>query len=712
MKKILLPLLLFLIAALDSNAQKWMMPANGAKLTYGNLQTKLLVTYLASPRSYNTKRYYENGALMADEQWLDSLHHGNARYYLPNGSLSKEITFNKNFIKAYTAYVNGVVYTKISADRTEVVNKGRRLNLAFDKYYEVNYDGYVQVFTRRQVIDFLSNVMMPEEVTELMAAKFDASMKNLPAGSDLLGCTAGTSGFNDHGVDLASFNASSQSKNNRPAGGIAAVGSSSQMQVGTLINDAQGQCSGGGSGGGRPGSTSGVRPTYSSQEQAARQKAQAMISNCQSQTSADKKNQMIGIDSKDVQTGIGYAAGAASAAIRFTKMAGTYMVQSASTEIQLAEILAEAGIPQSAGFVAEAGEVMVAAATTPVAEVVAAGAAGYSLGTLLNKAFAEKLIQNSGAMAKATTSEYEAEQTKLAADAQKKKEAQDAAAKKAADAQGASPTPGANPPAGNTPPGGTPAKDNAQGTPPATTDPAPTTPPTKAPGVSTPNPEATDPCQAMQNFFNQCERSAWKEYRCAEFVRMINGCNGDVTVINPAPDGSELAAVGCKSGNASAVARALDCKKKGMIQLTTPEGQGCGHGQPALNKGMLPDRNGNVTDPTRNPMGALFQNRNVGQLNAASLQTRLASAKPLLVVFYDPSCNSCQQHLNTVLGSDMTSSLQGMDIAVVDVSENPSLATKYNISIVPTSFRSTNGSLGQRAEGAMSAADLKSYLRK
>ncbi|RYY39741.1 MAG: hypothetical protein EOO08_08700 [Chitinophagaceae bacterium] len=704
MKRFASCLLVGLLSILAARAQRWQIPANGKRITFSNLQTKLLVTYLAAPRSYNTKQYYENGRIMADENWRDSLHHGVGRYYLPDGTLSKEINFDRNYITSYVAYVNGAVYTKISADRSEVIHQGRRLNLAFDRYYEVDFEGYVQVFTRKQVIDFLSIVMMPEEVTQLMADKFDAAMKNLPAGSDLLGCSNGTSRFDDHGADLASFNASSGSKTSRPTTGFGVAGGAGQMQIGKLLNDAMGQCAGAGRAGGVTGA-GGVRPRYSAEEQRAREQTQTMIANCRAQSSTDRKNKMIGVEGRDVETGINYAAGITSATIRFGRLAGQFMVERGAA--QVAATLAEGGTPIMGTIVEVAGESVAAAAAAPAAQVIAAGAAGYSLGTLINKAFLGKIIQNSDAMAAATTSDFEAEQTRLAAEAQKKKEAQDAAAKKAGGGQSATP------PANTPPPASTPAPENSQGTTPSVPDPGTSnTPPASAPGVKMPSPEANDPCQSMQNFFNRCESSGWKEFKCAEYVRLLNNCKGDLTVINPTPDGSELAAVGCGASGNSAAVRALDCKKKGMIQITSPDGKaGCGHGQPVLDRGMLPDRHGNATDPARNPMGAMLQNKGVAQVNAATLQTRLASARPLLVIFYDPQCSFCNNHLTAILAPENSAALKGVDVVAVDVTENPSLATQYGVSVVPTTYRSSGGKLARKAEGAMNSNDLRTYLQ-
>ncbi len=659
--------IIFLTLALPKlHAQKkWTLPQNNAKKYYANNIVRSEVLHLNNPSHYNIKQYYENGQLKSDEIWQDSVRHGLCKYYNPKAALVKEITFNRNYIQNYKSYKNNALYCHINTDRSIIVNKGKTLKLDFGTYYELDNSGLIMPFSKINAIDYLLIVMMPEEVTQVMEDKFSKFLENNPhvPGSDIISCNEGQQLFDDKGVSLTALSPNLSTKNSSFNKNLSNNNSSigkfnPNPQAGGLAKDIFNKC--GANSAALNGGNS-LTPKYNSLEQSARQTIQQMISSCKGSANFNDKNGMIGLD-KDDAVNLSRSATAISAARNFSQWIATAVIP--RTGGAIAPIIEAAGLGTAETALNALAMDVLAVTASPVVAVVAAGASGYSAGTLLNNLFAEELIQG------ALDGILEKEANEIAADVTKTREAQEKAAKEAKE---------------------------------ATENKEPKTDDKNTIKMPLPDGENHDPCQAMENFYNQCERSSWKEYRCANFVRLINKCAGDIRVINPSPDGTDLFAVGCKSGENKEKLNELDCRKKGMIMTPTEGSSGCIKG--TLTADIITKVNDpRITDPVNPGFSRTLSKNKIALIDKTQFSTKLSSAKPVIIVFADKSCPFSESHLQNFSGTAKT-----LEVCVIEVSEQSILADEYQINVVPTTFTVKNGKLTNRKEGSMSSDDAQKY---
>jgi hypothetical protein len=668
--RLTLSIILLIISLPKSNAQKkWTLPQNNAKKYYANKIIRSEVIHLNNLSHYNLKQYYENGQLKSDEIWQDSVRHGLCKYYNPKAALVKEITFNRNSIQNYKSYKNNALYCHINTDRSIIVNKGKTLKLDFGTYYELDNSGLIMPFSKINAIDYLLIVMMPEEVTQVMEDKFSKFLENNPhvPGSDIISCNEGQQLFDDKGVSLTASSPNLNTKNSTFNKNLSNNNSSigkfnPNPQAGGLAKDIFNKC--GANSAALNGGNS-LTPKYSNLEQSARQTIQQMISSCKSASNFNDKNGMIGVDQNDADNVAKLATGV-SAIRNFSQWTATLVIQNTggAAGTAIAPIIEAAGFGTAeTTFNLIAADVL-AVTTGPVVAVVAAGASGYSAGTLLNKLFFDKIVQ------KAFDGILTKESNAIAAEVTATREAQEKAAKEAKEATENK----------------EPKKDDKN-------------------TIKTPLPDGEnhDPCQAMENFYNQCERSNWKEYRCANFVRLINKCAGDIRVINPSPDGTDLFAVGCKSGENKEKLNELECRKKGMIMTPTEGSRGCIKG--TLKVDIISKANDpRITDPVNPGFSRTLSQNNFASIDKIQLSTKLSSAKSVIVVFADKSCPFSESHLQNFSGTAKT-----LEVCVIEVSEQSILADEYQINVVPTTFTVKNGKLTNRKEGGMSTDDAKKY---
>jgi hypothetical protein len=74
-----------------------------------------------------------------------------------------------------------------------------------------------------------------------------------------------------------------------------------------------------------------------------------------------------------------------------------------------------------------------------------------------------------------------------------------------------------------------------------------------------------------ERFKTHCERSNWREFRCEQFLRLVNGCV-DVTTILPTPEGDATCTGRTTEDERRRVAAARECAKRSMIAMPGDDG--------------------------------------------------------------------------------------------------------------------------------------------
>lgn len=74
-----------------------------------------------------------------------------------------------------------------------------------------------------------------------------------------------------------------------------------------------------------------------------------------------------------------------------------------------------------------------------------------------------------------------------------------------------------------------------------------------------------------ERFKTHCARSNWREFRCEQFLRLVNGCV-DVTTILPTPDGDATCTGRTTEEERRRAAAARDCAKRSMIAMPGDDG--------------------------------------------------------------------------------------------------------------------------------------------
>jgi len=138
------------------------------------------------------KTFDDAGNLARQEEWINGKRCGTTKVYYQN-KLLKEIVFKDNLIVSYTAYLNNVVFTKISSSRGVIINKGRQVQLPWKRYYIKAAQGKIIVLTKSELIDAMRYFMLPEEITQSMEdlSKL-AGLTPVPEGNAVLACGGNT----------------------------------------------------------------------------------------------------------------------------------------------------------------------------------------------------------------------------------------------------------------------------------------------------------------------------------------------------------------------------------------------------------------------------------------------------------------------------------------------------------------------------------------
>ncbi|MES2764791.1 MAG: thioredoxin domain-containing protein [Bacteroidota bacterium] len=646
---------------------------------------------------FTLNTYYDNGEIMRQEEWANGKRNGLTKIFLKNNQLVKEARFRDDYLLEYTAFKNNQPYTKISADRRTIINKGRLITPRWDKYYEMRGSNRLLVFDKKQLVDWMSGWMIPEEVTQIMedlATYYDSQTKAGGA-DDMVTCGGSTSIMNDLGADMTSLGSGagsgkttsrtsmgSSQQNNKRTTALEAVGAIANTCAGTSKANLAG-----GSGG-----IAGMNASRNKKVNKARATMANAIAECQSGNRGG--NGMFAMDIGGIFKGAAFVeemilAEAAEAgtmvttAVEATEGAAIIdativdgLATGATTETAAASVARGAAVNAVRGFIL--ADVAVAATGVTVAAGV-----GWAIGTWFNETAAGKAL--TAAIAEAQESGDAALQ-KAIADAAA---AQAAAEEKRAKEENAKKEEDKKKEDDKTKTGGS-------------------TPKTPLPdGIG-----SGDPCERMKAFNRYCESTDWKDMRCENFVRLVNGCKGNITQMYVAGDGNVMD-VGCPGGGTDQEKRAqqaaIDCQKRGMI--SQPGGDGispCRSGN--IDRAIPGGNNPLVTDPVRGEFSDAFSNTAVKVISANELGAALNSAKPTMIVFMDPDCSSCKDFNRTLKDPSMAASYAGMDVRVVDASQSPDLLQQYNIQYFPSYFVAKSGKKTDMSIGAMKPADLKKFM--
>lgn len=654
---------------------------------------------------FNITTYYDNDKVMKTEQWKDGKRNGITKVFNKDGSLLKEVKFKDNYVLDYKGYKNGRLETQISEDRRTIINKGRRLNIRWNKYYEIWGGDIIVSFDSKALVNYLLNFVVPEEATEILSDITD-HFDNLPGSGqngndDMVTCGNGTSLFKDNGIDLrnagSSGSASSSnmggkfskgintSKGKTSSGNFSASSSTMTSTITQLLNTCSNnyRSSVGGTGG------LGNNRQRQNDINKARGALDQTIAGCNSRKggfrslfSADPTTMF---KSLQVLETLQAAEGAASATqvtssiLTETASAGGSAIANETLKMTALEATEGAAVRSATGT-AVRGFIQVGLSNA-IAGVVTAAVVGWIAGTAINEsAVGEALTE---AIAKWQEDNDEAYQ-------KAKKEADEA--QKAAEARAA-------------------AKAEEQKKQEAKKGEAPASTPT----TSIPVPDdigAGDACERAARFKAYCDRTNWKDMRCENFIRMVNGCVGDIREIYVSPEGGNVMSVGCPSAGDPASLKDMECRRRGMFGISG----GDGPNGICANKNIQPPLGGpdqNVINPSRGDFSLMnLPGKNVSLATDSDAANLLKSKKPTLIVFADPECGYCNDLGNTLKSKNVNATLANYDVKIVDVNMNPKLANQYGVTVIPSYFVAKDGKKNDLQAGSLGEKEMLNYLNE
>ncbi len=151
------------------------------------------------------------GRKIIEETWCQGRRCGLTKIY-ENGVLVKLIDFYRDLILSYKSYKNGVIVTEISADRNRIVNNGIQIIPAWDKVYIPTGNQEIVILKRNEIIDLLSLLVLPEEITSFLEGLNDAAKNSLGGGKTMLACGGNLNPIKDVEADLKSTSTTKKAK--------------------------------------------------------------------------------------------------------------------------------------------------------------------------------------------------------------------------------------------------------------------------------------------------------------------------------------------------------------------------------------------------------------------------------------------------------------------------------------------------------------------
>lgn len=465
-------------------------------------------------------RYYDDGKIKQQLEWANGKLNGTARLHLADGSIFREANYVDNRIETFTEYRQRLVYNQITSDTRSIVNRGKRISLRWDKFYDLRQSqGKLLGLTKDGLITFLLAVRTPEEATQVLAdiaGYFESKASGqIAEANDVVSCGNGKAGVaNDANLNNATLQTASASRGKGAAAGSA--GTAAMATVHNAVSSITSACgAGSGAAGARAGANLGVSSQRDAQIAQAEQVLDAAIQSCRSQPPRPGSGMFAG--------GVGGFTSLlpeVEAIIEGVDASIALGEQTVANGVRTGVSAVVEGAPVVEASVADTAIVRAAAATTAsasqgfvllevlsTANAVAVGAVvGWAIGTAIDQSPVGQALTQ-----KLAEAQYAAQDREYEEAAQKEKDAKSSGKK-----------PGTNPPAA----GG---------------------------GAGRPDPDSGggDKCDGLENFKNTCEMSNWTEQRCAAFAAMASGCTGDPTRIQYGHDG-DVFTVACPSRDCSA----------------------------------------------------------------------------------------------------------------------------------------------------------------
>ncbi len=95
-------------------------------------------------------------------------------------------------------------------------------------------------------------------------------------------------------------------------------------------------------------------------------------------------------------------------------------------------------------------------------------------------------------------------------------------------------------------------------------------------------------------------------------------------------------------------------------------------------------------------------------VNTAEFDALLAEGKTLLVDFFATWCGPCKM-LAPVL-EEVAPDYPDVEFVKVDVDDEPDLARRYGVSVIPTLFVIKNGEITANTKGYLTACELRAFV--
>lgn len=490
---------------------------------------------------FRQSEFYADGKLYREMTWARGVLEGDAKVYLPNNILQKEVRFRRGLMVSYKGYKDGHVETEITADRRSFVHRGRKITPHWDKYYELLPKRKLIGYSVRGLVDNLLLSRMPEDVVQVMADLNTFADQHtggaISNANDIVSCGNGRAEIVD---DLGLQPEQSGAAISRGSAGLKAPEAGTIMRsnerVAAALTNITSPCTGELSTSPRVGGPS-VRDSQIGQ---AEQVLDQAIASC---------NNSLPDSSDLVANGPAIGPGAGFISTKFTEaMAAIEAAQTAAvadtsitTAIDIVIVDGTAIEGPSLLTTSSMGFASLTVLTTATAVVTAFGL-GWVAGTFINNTFINP-------------------------------------------APAADPAPAAEPQKSVRQSASKPRAINNQ----------------MRASVGQPNPEgdSRNKCDAMASFKAFCEKTRWIPARCAAFIGLITNCRTDVTRIQVTSHEGDIFDVACPNQGSEQILNDIECKQKGMIGQPAPgESSLCGP-KTGINKQLPNERHPGAIDPVR-----------------------------------------------------------------------------------------------------------------